>query len=86
VVLTPISNEAQSAYMGNAYVLLCTGTRGVPRQVSRLALIAACQLLIIREQNKTLAQFQPFLSQALLYACKVKPPSITKQEVKASFW
>ena len=60
------------------------GSVGVPPPVSRVALVSACQLLVRRDQNTALPLFRPFLEEALLYASKIRPPTITKEEIKAS--
>jgi hypothetical protein len=58
-----------------------SGSTGVPKTVSRLALVSACQLLIRKDENAALHLFQPFVAEALLYACKVTPGAI---QIKAS--
>jgi hypothetical protein len=60
---------------------LYSGNNGVPKTVSRLALVSACQLLIRKDENAALHLFQPFVAEALLYACKVTPGTI---KIKAS--
>jgi hypothetical protein len=60
---------------------LYSGSTGVPKTVSRLALVSACQLLIRKDENAALHLFQPFVAEALLYACKVTHGAI---QIKAS--
>jgi hypothetical protein len=60
---------------------LYSESTGVPKTVSRLALVSACQLLIRKDENAALHHFQPFVAEALLYACKVTDGAI---QIKAS--
>jgi hypothetical protein len=63
------------------FSLYFSGSTGVPKTVSRLALVSACQLLIRKDENVALHLFQPFVAEALLYACKVTHGAV---QIKAS--